>query len=807
MNIVPVAATSGCGVNELENISINFLEQNFWAFPVTIVVKNSSGTTVQTDTYEGSGIWTSDDFPVGTYTVTVTDSCTPSNSITKTVDNPQDAGAPSVYIQDIPKWRCGTNGSLVLTQIGTTQVVIGISGYLPDRENVVVTITNGPSNVGVQGEFVDNQYWAWTNLLPGIYTISYTSCGVFYTGTFEIENNPNILLNLSLTSVATSFCTGGGSIASNFAYNGSYDYDIQLLDSSDAVVASNTTGSFSNIAPGTYTTRVRVMPCGSASYYYYIPGSTVTITNSSTGPKISSAIGVICEDADGNPLSTGTAYLDLNGVAPLVLQYRESGTTIWTTINPASANTQISGLTANTLYELSLSDGCGKSTNSSVMVRTIGTLSSSNTEQPCANAPYALTIPYYAEATYEWSNPAGTVVSNTRIYSIANYDASYDGTYICKISWSNCIERYVNVTLNSNSCGEPLGAEADLSITKTDGVDTYMPGTTVTYTIVVSNAGPDTVTDASVVDAVPTGIPAANVSYTAVVSTGSTTNVTGTQTGGINDLVTLPVNGTVTYTVTVNVPTDYTGDLVNTAAVTSPAGSTDPDDTNNTATDTDTQGCVTPILAVLDAVCNPGTNTSIVTYSNSVGTIKITDTYNNTITGANIVGNTITGIPLNTDFIVIATNGACTSTIEYSGVTSCTDPCLIDLSAGQPICDATGDNYIISFNTNVDVATQLTASVGTIGTNIVTIPSTETSVTLTANNGTCTETVTIDLSKVDCSLPCSSPVISIGGYSCNVPTWTVRAVIGYRNRATFTSKPNNKQRRWQREAKNSNQEQ
>ena len=63
----------------------------------------------------------------------------------------------------------------------------------------------------------------------------------------------------------------------------------------------------------------------------------------------------------------------------------------------------------------------------------------------------------YAGATYEWKNSQGTVVSNTRTYPIANYTAANNGTYICKITWSNCVTRYVNVTVNGDLCGAPLG--------------------------------------------------------------------------------------------------------------------------------------------------------------------------------------------------------------------------------------------------------------------------------------------------------------------------------------------------------------
>lgn len=455
LNFVPVASTSGCGASELETILINFGSQFFWKFPVTITVKNASNTTIHTSTSNG-GIWSVSNLPVGTYTVTVTDSCSPTNSLTKTVTNPQSAGTPTLTLNSRPKWRCETGGVMALTQTGTIQAVIEINGYFPDRNNAIVKILSGPSNVGVNATYIDNRYWGWTNMLPGNYTVSYTSCnGTPYTGSFTINNNTDVL-DQSISSTATSFCSGGGNITSNFIYDGASSFTVQLLNSSGTVIASNSTGNFSNVSPGTYSTRIYIQPCNTPSKYYYVNGNSVTITNSATGPSISSSVGVICEDASGNPLSTGSAYLDLNGVAPLKLQYRVSGSSTWTEINNAPTNTTISGLIANTLYELQLSDGCGGSTTSTVIIKTMGSLSSSNTVHPCNGSPYALTIPYYSGATYEWLNPQGAVVSSTRTYSVSSWNNSYNGTYLAKITWTNCVTRFVYVTVNSNQCGQPI---------------------------------------------------------------------------------------------------------------------------------------------------------------------------------------------------------------------------------------------------------------------------------------------------------------------------------------------------------------
>lgn len=142
----------------------------------------------------------------------------------------------------------------------------------------------------------------------------------------------------------------------------------------------------------------------------------------------------------------------------------------------------------------------------------------------------------------------------------------------------------------------PIAFSADLSATVTDGATTYAPGSTVTYTIVVGNTGPFGVQGATVSVPLPAGVPAANITYTAVSAGGAASSVTGTQTGAVSDMVNLPLNGTITYTVTVNIPVSYTGNLNTTVNVASPANSSDPNTANNTATDTNVQSvCYNPI--------------------------------------------------------------------------------------------------------------------------------------------------------------------------------------------------------------------
>lgn len=445
------STSANCGASEKMTI-VGSGNTGYWHYPVSVVVKNSANTTVYTTTINDESSWTTPLLSLDSYTVTYTDFCGVTRS--QSVANPQTGGPISISVYDYPMWRCGDIP--YLTQTGTSQVVISVNGYLPDRQNAVITIISGPSNVGVQAGIIDGgANYGWSNMLDGNYIASITSCGV--TNNYPFTVGSWAVLQQSLSSTASSFCSGGGNILSDKVYNGSYSNIVELYNASDLTtpIATSNTGNFYNVSPGNYYTKMKISDwCGDTPYY--IDGNALTITNGSTGPIITAALGVICEDSSGNPLSTGTAYLDLAGVTPFTLQYKLSGSSTWTTINNAPTNVTINGLTANATYDVLLTDGCGGTYNTTVQIKTMDALLSENTSQPCYSQPYTLAMRYYAGATYKWTNPQGVVVSNTRIYNISNYDASYNGMYTCSISWGTCSTRYVFVYINGDLCGGPI---------------------------------------------------------------------------------------------------------------------------------------------------------------------------------------------------------------------------------------------------------------------------------------------------------------------------------------------------------------
>ncbi len=124
--------------------------------------------------------------------------------------------------------------------------------------------------------------------------------------------------------------------------------------------------------------------------------------------------------------------------------------------------------------------------------------------------------------------------------------------------------------------------QADLAITKTDGVATATPGGSTTYTITASNAGPGGTTG-TVTDTFPGTL---TCTWTCVGAGGGTCTPSSGGPANISDPVTLPAGGSVTYTASCTISAGATGSLVNTATVAGVAG--DPNGGNNSATDTDT---------------------------------------------------------------------------------------------------------------------------------------------------------------------------------------------------------------------------
>jgi uncharacterized protein len=212
---------------------------------------------------------------------------------------------------------------------------------------------------------------------------------------------------------------------------------------------------------------------------------------------------------------------------------------------------------------------------------------------------------------------------------------------------------------NSATDVDALGASADLSITKTDGVTSYTPGSSVTYTITASNAGPSNAPGATVADTFPAIL--TTCTWTCVGAGGGTCTASGS--GNLNDTVNLPAGGSVTYTASCTSSSAASDLLTNTATVTAPGSVTDPNPGNNSATDTDTPA--------------PQADLGI-TKTDGVTTVTAGGSVTYTIVVSNAGPSDASG------------GGIVTDTFPAS-LTSCTWTCV---GAGGGICTASGSGNI-----------------------------------------------------------------------------------------------------------------
>lgn len=182
---------------------------------------------------------------------------------------------------------------------------------------------------------------------------------------------------------------------------------------------------------------------------------------------------------------------------------------------------------------------------------------------------------------------------------------------------------------NTDSEDTTIKVVADLGISKVSEPAPAQPGRVLTYTLVVTNAGPGVVSGATVSDTLPTKLSGASWSCTA--STGSSCTASGSD--NINDTVTLLPGGRITYTITGTLVADAVATVVNTTTVTVPSGTTDPVPGNNSDTDSNT-----PELTVLwGVVTDQATGVPIVG-----ATVVVTDSLSHTYTTTTGAGGVYT---------------------------------------------------------------------------------------------------------------------------------------------------------------------
>ncbi len=240
-----------------------------------------------------------------------------------------------------------------------------------------------------------------------------------------------------------------------------------------------------------------------------------------------------------------------------------------------------------------------------------------------------------------------------------------------------------NPANNTATDTDTINLNANLGITKTDGLANINSGSPVTYTIVVSNAGPDASNGSIVTDTVPASI--TGVNWTCGAATGGAT--CGAASGSGNSISTtanLPSGSSVTYTVSGTLSPAATGTLSNTATVITPAsGVSDPTDLartgagNNSATDTTTINAVPDLRIAKTHSGNftVGVNGTYTLTASNAGSANTSGTI--TVVDNLPAGLTVAALPTGTGW-------NCSTTVIGSNTATCTSSTVINAGTTSP---------------------------------------------------------------------------------------------------------------------------
>lgn len=407
------------------------------------------------------------------------------------------------------------------------------------------------------------------------------------------------------------------------------------------------------------------------------------------------------------------------------------------------------------------------------------------------NLPVGMTVASPAGASFTGSGCAGTVTAAVGSSSVGVSNATVNAGSTCTLKVNvvgtaagnliNTIAAGAFTSLQGVTNSAPATATlqatgtANLGITKTDGRTQVATGTSTTYTLVVSNTGPNNVIGTTVADTPPAGM--TFTSWTCAASGGAACGA-ASGTGLINDTININVGSTVTYTVTAQVAPNFAGgSITNTASVTPPGIVSDPDQTNNSASDVDTV-----VSGVVLALAKTDGSASYTPGGNATYTITVANTGAATATQVNVsdalpsgvtLSGNVTCTPAGTATCGTVTGGAgqtsftatnatlpsgASNTLTFAvpvtfASTLTTSPLVNTVTATDSVSGATGtasDSDTLDASANVSIAKTGTASV---------VPGAPISYTLTianagpsaANNATFNDAVPASITGVTAS--------------------------------------------------------
>ena len=272
---------------------------------------------------------------------------------------------------------------------------------------------------------------------------------------------------------------------------------------------------------------------------------------------------------------------------------------------------------------------------------------------PATATNIAVSNPIPAGVTYfSWVGSNGSsgnnvalnnTIGNLTMGSIVTYTitvevpAAYSGNLVLQTTANSAVAD-PNPSNNTAVDTDTPAIGADLVVVNTNNQTVYAAGSTVVYTVTVHNNGPKTAANVQVNNAIPAGI--TQFSWTG-------NGATGTNVPLSNVITSLPAGQTITYTITVQIPATFTGNLTSTVTYSTPT--TDPFPGCTECTDTDTQGFGADLVVV-----NSDNQTTYVAGTTNIYTVTVTN--NGPAAAANV--HIVNAIPAGiTSFSWVGSNG------------------------------------------------------------------------------------------------------------------------------------------------------
>jgi hypothetical protein len=419
------------------------------------IFNHSTNTLIQTAVVNGN--WQCCAFsnlPPDTYRIETTDACGNADTVI--------LYPPSGPLGILPEGMGTVIDKECSFENGKTTVKLRITGLSANVDVASITITSGPDNIGQSATINGSTgLFKFYNLTPGA-TYGFlldNTCSSVPLG-FTVPANGWNAVNFSMLPVVSQQCGGAGTINAGVQYDGWGSYHTSLWQGG-IKIDENNSGIFTNLAPGLYTIKgiAEQVWCTGATYKEL--SDTVRVYNDATPPQLLRQFGFVCETG-GIPGALGKASVEIAGFGPFSYALKQVSPSPESAYTAVASNAPgvytFNNLVANAVYSLLITDNCGKSTVSELVVGNIGNLSFTNPYEPCAGAPFLLSADDIAGASYTWvKKDDPLILSTTKDLYFPSYNAVYNAQYECTIKMGDgCLQRTISASLNSNNCGALL---------------------------------------------------------------------------------------------------------------------------------------------------------------------------------------------------------------------------------------------------------------------------------------------------------------------------------------------------------------